>query len=1495
MSSLARGPLAYALVAVLAYVPMLLTKPGVVSDDTKTYLYLDPGKWLRSAVSMWDPDVALGTVTHQKIGYLLPMGPFYWATAAVHLPVWVAQRLWLGSILFAAAAGVLYLCTLFGIHGVGRLVAAVAYAFTPYVMQYAGRVSVLLLPFAGLPWMVGFIVQALRRPGWKYPAAFALTVALVGGINASSLVYVGVAPLLWLPYAVFVTREATGAQAWRTFWRAGVLTVLGSLWWISGLVVEGAYGINILKYTESVQATSSTTAASEVIRGLGYWYFYGADRLGLWTAAAQEFTEKLWLLALTYLAPVAAFVAAACTRWRARAYFVVLLVVGMTLSVAAHPFDDPTAVGSLAKAVMTKTTAGFALRSTDRATPVVVLALAMLLGAGVAALARRFTRAGVLSAVTIGALVLAADAPLLAGRTVISQFSQPASLPAYTAAAAARLNAGNPGTRVYALPGNNFAAYRYGDTVDPIWPALLTRPFVTREQLIQGSQATADLLYALDNPLQQGTMNWAALAPIARLMSVGDVLVQYDQANERYGTPEPLALAHDLSTVPPGLAAPVTFGTPTLNVPTIPVLDETAFGLPQSEAPPPPLASYAVPGTRPLVRAEPLQGALVVDGDAVGLVQAAGLGRLSGDPTVFYAASLASAPGLAHQVLGPGSQLVVTDSNRKQAFEWNSLLENVGYTQTASEHQSAFESNYPDMAVFPGAPTSAQTTTVLGGDVASVSASAYGTAYTLRPEFRPANAIDGDLRTAWETEGTAGFPVGQWWQVTLKAPTTAGAVTLTQPQTSTTAPWLTNQWITKVTLSFDGGHPVTVDLGAASRGPGGETVVFPTRTFRTLRITIDGTNLASHGSVPPGSSLVGFAEVGIHDVHVAQVVSLPTDLLDKLGTASTAHRLTFVLTRDRVAPVPPRSDPEPAMTRQFTLPASRTFSVSGTARISTLVPDATVAALVGLPASPGSSSPGSAASPAAPTATVVAATSSSRLPGDLQATAYATLDHDPTTAWDPGLGIDALDHPWLAYTFDRPVTLDHLDLLVASDAQHSVPTAVTVTGDSGSTVVPLAPIPTTPGRGSQTTVHVSFPPVTGTHLRITFSAIAVRTTQSYETSLVTGLPIAVAEVTIPGVASPAMPATIPSPCRSDLLRIDGRPVSVEVSGSTAAALGGSGLAVTPCGADAGGLTLGPGPHLLEAADGAGTGVDLDQLVLDSAPGGGPEPAGSSAPGPGTGAGTPAPATDPAGPQVTVTSRTATTIRLRVRGATSPFLLVLGESLNTGWQASVDGGPGLGDPVLVDGYANGWELTRADLSAAHGGTLDVTLRFAPQRLVDVSLVVSALTLAACAAMVGYALVQERRARRSGAGPAPAVPAAEVPGLVSPLAAGRPSASAMRTIVGTVLAGACAWALGGWLAGVLVAACVALAMTTRRGGVLLRAGSAVMLAAAAAAVVGLQALDHFHGNAGWPGFFDVASAMVWAAVLLLGADAGLEMVRDVRAGRARRAGRGARPPG
>ena len=79
-----------AILAVTIYVPLLLTKPGRVGADTKSYLYLDPSRMLARATSMWDPNIGMGTVTHQNIGYLWPIGPWYWMADHIGMADWVA-------------------------------------------------------------------------------------------------------------------------------------------------------------------------------------------------------------------------------------------------------------------------------------------------------------------------------------------------------------------------------------------------------------------------------------------------------------------------------------------------------------------------------------------------------------------------------------------------------------------------------------------------------------------------------------------------------------------------------------------------------------------------------------------------------------------------------------------------------------------------------------------------------------------------------------------------------------------------------------------------------------------------------------------------------------------------------------------------------------------------------------------------------------------------------------------------------------------------------------------------------------------------------------------------------------------------------------------------------------------------------------------------------------------------------------------------------------
>ena len=229
---------AVGVLAVVAYLPALASSPGRMPADTKLYLYLDPGRLIGDAPWTFDGRQFAGWVPHQVIAYLWPQGPWYWLGSAVGLPDWVVHRLWLGTLFLAAGTGVLWLARRLGLGLLAALAAALVYQLAPYVLPYASRTSAMLLPWAGLGWIVGLTVLAATRTRWRHAALAALVVASVGAVNATALLMVAPAPVLWL-----LTAAIGGTITWRraatTALRIGVLSLGVSLWWMAAVVDPG--------------------------------------------------------------------------------------------------------------------------------------------------------------------------------------------------------------------------------------------------------------------------------------------------------------------------------------------------------------------------------------------------------------------------------------------------------------------------------------------------------------------------------------------------------------------------------------------------------------------------------------------------------------------------------------------------------------------------------------------------------------------------------------------------------------------------------------------------------------------------------------------------------------------------------------------------------------------------------------------------------------------------------------------------------------------------------------------------------------------------------------------------------------------------------------------------------------------------------------------------------------------------------------------------------
>ena len=1439
----------------------------MVAADTKQYLYLDPGRLTVGAASMWDPNTGLGTVTHQNIGYLLPMGPYYTAVRGLGIPIWVGQRFWMGSLMLLAGLGVAYCARRLALEGPGRAVAALAYTLTPYLLDYLDRTSAIIMPWAALGWLIGLTAVAARTGRWRHPALFALVVALVGGVNATSILLVLAAPALWLAHAAFVSREIDRRRALRTGARLAALSALVSLWWAAGLWAEGRYGINILRVTETVPTVSRTSSAAEVLRGLGYWYFYGWDKVQPWTAQSLPYTQSPWLLAVSFTVPALSIILGLVTRWIYRSYSLALVGFGTVVAVGAFPYTDPSLFGALIKGASAGSTLALAMRSVDRIVPLVVMGLALLMGSGVTALRLRRPAWGLVAgAVCVG--LVAADLPALwTGDLVAANLARPGQVPSYWTAAAAYLNGAGDSTRVLGLPGEDFGAYSWGVTMDPVPPGLLTRPYVSRQVVPAGTPASADLLQALDEPLQEGTLDMAALAPVARLMSAGQILLQSDLQYERYHLPLPQVLYGQMDPPPAGLTGPVTFGAPN-PAPQIryPLYSEMRLGLPTGTPQPPALAVFGVDDPRPLVRAEAPGGPVILAGDGSGVVEAAGAGLLDGSQPIIYAASPAG-----RQPLPDGATLVLTDTNTLAARKWGSLRDNIGQVDQPGAPSLAVDPSVYDLPVFPGQTAADQTVAQLGG-LASVQATAYGDSLSFTPENRPVFAFDGDPSTAW-TFGAHQSAAGTTIVADLASPVTADHVTLIQVRPSGAV----KRSITGVTLRFDGGRPVRVRLTAASVSAAGQTISFPARTFSRFQLTVDGAT-GGAGKRYDGLPQVGFREISIPGVGPAtETLRLPTDLLGRAGAASLSHPLDVLLQRSR-AVEPPRHDPEPQMSRTFDLPTGRTFAVAGTAEINAGDSDYLIDQMIGLirtVAQP------VGAGPAGGPARVVAANSSTRLDGDRRARANAAVDGDPATAWIAETGPQAGE--WLSVTLDRPVTFDHLDLQVVNDGRHSLPSRITVSTDSGSRTVDLAVPPVGRGRpqGTTSSVPVSFPALTGRSVRVTVDSVRqVRALDYYSTyaGITDVLPVGIAELGLPGVVQPPPPDRLPAVCQTGLIRVDGHPVDVEVTGTTASALGGAQLALAPCGNSTGGIALGPGRHTVTTSPRLPTGWSVDQLWLSSGPGGAAVPRAETV-------GRPGP--PPAAIRVTAANRTSETVQ--VTGTGRPFWLVLGQSYSDGWHAT-GGGLDLGRPQLVDAFANGWLVP----AITPGRTVSIHIAWTPQRVIWAALGVSAVAIVGCAVVAALpepagAGTRRRRPRGRGLPGSRSEAGGGWPGR--PPASHSPLPASARALAGLDPAGrhhdrsgvADRWSLLAvvvWGAGVAVVSRPAIGVAAAVGAVIgdrLRWGRAAVRLAAAGALVTLpvyevvqQVAHRYWPSIDWPADLSAANDIAWLALALVGSD-------------------------
>ncbi len=1140
-----------AILAVLAYLPALTAAPGRMPSDSKLYLYLDPGRFLGDAASTFDPRQFAGWVPHQHVGYLWPSGPWFWVFETLGVPDWIAHRLWIGTLMLAAGLGVRWCARLLGVGPMAAFAAAITYQLSLYLLPYVSRTSVMLLPWVGLGWIVAFTIRATRRRSWGDPAAIALVVLTVGAVNATALAMIVPGPAIWLVHSAW-QRLLTWRDAVLVAVRVGVLSLATSLWWIAMLLIQGRYGTDVLPYSESLGDVSLTSTSAETWRALGYWLFYVRDPYAATTTESLRYLSSTPSIVVSYVVPLLAVAALAWARWAHRRFAALLVASGLVLAVGVHPVGDRSPLMRLL-AGDDESGLALALRSSTRALPVTMLGVALAFAMAVEATSRSQIRTLRVPAqwVTGGAVALVALANLPAlwtGGFVDPALERDQDPPAAWMDAASALDGSGGDARVLQLPGAEFGAYRWGYTVDQPLPGLTEKPLVTRDLLPLGSPGAMDLLYALDDRVQQGVLEPEALAPVAQLLGVDTVWLTNDIAFDRFRTARPEVVRAVVATAP-GVGELTPYGDLFLNRPDVPVTDERAVGDPRVGQPvvPVELAELDEPGR--VIRATAAE--LVLSGSGDGLVDAAAVGLVTPHTTVTrFSAHLDD----IEDELVAATGLVVTDSNRDRARHWRSSQDTTGYTEPGGAEQDVLRPSSSDarLDVFDTNDPTTQTVAVQRGPVVAT-ATSYGEPFAYLPEHRPFMAIDGDPETAWLV-GEHGDPIGEMIRIEYTGP--IDGLTLHQPDVPGARRITEVHIVESDPTTSIAGRAVVLD--ERSWGPTGQQVpVFSSVDSGTLEITI----VAVEGGTPfTGSAVagVGFSEIETGLGPSTEIVRPPHDALNRLPP-TTPLGLTFA--RLRSDPMDRwRDDPEPTLIREFEIPSSREFEVGLTVRVDARAPDSELATLFGWP--------------------VVATT---RLTGSPRNAGVAAFDDDPATAWITAFG--AAEGAVLTTRAEEPITSVGVDQPVTG---FSRATSLSIRSGGEEREVMLVP-----GAAGDAVVAVD-PPLPPGEVSFTITGIDPEVTTDRRFGDPVTLPAAITELRFDGrpTVTGLTDATTAIDC-TPIVSVGGRAISATVEVAGDAWLDGAALSADPC-VDS--VALAGGSHLI--VEETALPISLDQVTLD---------------------------------------------------------------------------------------------------------------------------------------------------------------------------------------------------------------------------------------------------------------------------------------------------------
>jgi arabinofuranan 3-O-arabinosyltransferase len=1300
------------LVSAVALALSVASSPGQISPDTKLDLTANPMRFLSRATNLWNSELPFGQAQNQAYGYLFPHGTFFLAGHLLGLPGWLTQRLWWALLLTVGYWGLLRVAEALGIGSpTSRAIAAAAFALSPRVLTTLGSISSETLPIMLAPWVLLPTILALRggdRSIRRLAGQAGVAVALMGAVNA-------IATLAGcLPAVIWWACHRPNRRWWRyTAWWLPALA-LAMMWWLVALILMARISPPFLDFIESSGVTTQWSSLVEVLRGTDSWTPFVAPNA---TAGASLVTGSVAILATSLVAAagLAGLAGMSGGGMPARGRLVTMLLVGVVLLGAGYSGGLGSPLAQHMQAFLDAR--GAPLRNVHKLESLIripiVLGLAQLLGriplpgsAPKVVWRNAFAHLERDKRVAVGVVVLTAftASTSLAWTGRITPPGTFSAIPQYWHDAADWLSAHNTGVptpgRVLVVPGAPFATQLWGTSHDEPLQVLGDSPWGVRDSIPLTPPQTIRALDSVQRLFAAGQPSVGLADTLAR-QGISYVVVRNDLDPDGSRSARPI-LVHRAVEGSPRLQKVAQFDAPAGPGPVSGFVSDSGlrprypaveiFRVATDGA-----AAAGDPGAPYLADLDRLSR---VEGGPEVLLRLDERRRLTGQPPLGPVLMTADAVG-ARLPIAAGDPVTVTDTPLARETDYGRVDDHSSSIRAAGDARRTFN-RVPDYPT-PGAETVYGGWT--GGRLTASSSSSDATALPdVAPAASPAAAIDSDSATTWVSNGLQSA-VGQWLQVDFDHPVANSVITIT-PSATTVGAQVRRVEVATITgtttLRFDeAGKPLTAAL------PYGETP--------WVRITAIGTDDGSPGVQFAITDLAitqydahGFA----HPVdlrHTALVPAPPPNMTvaqwdlgsEPLGRPGCA--------KGPGGPVDPGTmhcAPSMALAPETPATFSRTLNVPQ---------PVSVRPTIWVRARPGPK-----------LADLVAEPDTTQAHGDsdlvdVLGAAYAATDGDPATAWTaPQRLVQYKTPPTLTLTLPRPTEVSGLRLMPSTSSVPAHPTMVAVDLGDGPQVHAL-----------NMTGAQSFslnPRVTDTVTvsLLDWKDVIDRTALGFDQLKPPGL----AEIAALGADGTPIAAADAARNRVREITVDcadgpviaiaGRFVHTSISTTVGALLDGAPVAAQVC--DPQPIALPTGQQELLVSPGS-------QFVVDGAELSGPLAAQPASAVPTSVTPAPSGAWGPARREV------------RIAAAKTSRVLVVPESINTGWVAHTSAGTRL-TPVAVNGWQQGWVVP-----AGASGT--VTLTFAPNSLYRAGLAGGLALLPLLALMAWWP--QRRRSGDPGARP------------------------------------------------------------------------------------------------------------------------------------------------